>query len=166
MSANAAARPVLVAIDFSPHSEAALLAAMEQAEALVAPLSILHVIHDPGDAPGYYRVKGSKKHMGRLEDVARQLFDQFIDKMAERHPRCSALKRADRMLIAGLPVHRILEVADKIGARMIVVGSQGRSGLPRLLLGAKAEQVVRLSPVPVLVAKAVRRGGSKGGQKQ
>ena len=37
---------------------------------------------------------------------------------------------------------------------MVVMGSQGRTGLDHLLLGSKAEQVVRLSPVPVLIVKA------------
>jgi universal stress protein A len=37
---------------------------------------------------------------------------------------------------------------------MIVMGSQGRTGLAHLLLGSKAERVVRLSPIPVTIVKA------------
>jgi nucleotide-binding universal stress UspA family protein len=36
---------------------------------------------------------------------------------------------------------------------MIVMGSQGRTGLARAMLGSKAEQVVRLSPIPVMIVK-------------
>jgi nucleotide-binding universal stress UspA family protein len=57
------------------------------------------------------------------------------------------------MLVVGLPVNRILESAEKIHARMIVMGSQGRTGLAHALLGSKAEQVVRLSPAPVMIVK-------------
>ncbi|MGB5472794.1 MAG: universal stress protein, partial [Gammaproteobacteria bacterium] len=54
----------------------------------------------------------------------------------------------------GLPVNRILELADKSAARMIVMGSQGRTGLARALLGSKAEQVVRLAHIPVTIVKS------------
>ena len=57
------------------------------------------------------------------------------------------------MLVVGLPVSRIMETAKKIDARMIVMGSQGRTGLDHLLLGSKTEQVVRLSPIDVTVVK-------------
>lgn len=57
------------------------------------------------------------------------------------------------LLLVGLPVNRILEAAEKTGARMIVMGSQGRTGLARALLGSKAEQVVRLAPLPVMIVK-------------
>ena len=43
-------------------------------------------------------------------------------------------------------------------AHHIVIGSQGRTGLPHFLLGSKAERVVRLSPIPVTIVKAERPG--------
>ncbi len=152
--------PILVAVDFSAHAEAALIAAMEQAEAMQAPLSVLHVVHDLAEAPGYYNVKGSKKQIRRLQDVASDMFDNFMRKMQKKHPKRIVLKNAKKILVSGLPVNRILEVAKKISARTIVIGSQGRTGLSRLMLGAKAEQLVRLSPIPVLVVKS-----KKGAQK-
>lgn len=153
MAASKDARPILVPIDFSPYSDAALVNAMELAETMGAPLTVLHVVHDLAEAPGYYNVKGSKKQIRRLEDVARDMLDAFMQKMQKKYPKRAVLKKATPMLVVGLPVNRILEVAEKISARMIVIGSQGRTGLPRLMLGAKAEQVVRLSPISVLVVK-------------
>ncbi|MCP4732613.1 MAG: universal stress protein, partial [Bosea sp.] len=41
----------------------------------------------------------------------------------------------------------------KSGAKLIVMGSRGRSGLPRLLLGSHAQRVVQLAPVPVTIVK-------------
>ena len=55
--------------------------------------------------------------------------------------------------MTGLPVTRILETAENIDARMIVMGSQGLTGLAHLLIGSKAEQVVRLSKIPVTIVK-------------
>ncbi len=76
-----------------------------------------------------------------------------MQRMQQKHPKRAVLEKATPMLVVGLPVSRILEVAAKINARIIIMGSQGRTGLPRLLLGAKTEQVVRLAPISVLVVK-------------
>jgi len=58
-------------------------------------------------------------------------------------------------------VNRILEVAEQNHARMIVMGSQGRTGLKHALLGSKAEQVVHLSPIPVTIVKEDKNTGKK-----
>ena len=146
-------RPILVPVDFSPYSEAALICAAELAETLGSPLAVLHVVHDPGEAPGYYRVKGRNKQLERLEDVAAEMLEEFMQEIRDKHPEQAALKNASTTLVVGLPVNRILETAKKIHARMIIMGSQGRTGLAHVMLGSKAEQVVRLSPVPVTIVK-------------
>lgn len=146
-------KPILVPVDFSDYSEAALLCAAELASILKSPLIVLHVVHDPGEAPGYYTVKGQKKQLHRLEDVAAGMLETFLHEMKKKHPCYPALATAHTELVIGLPVNRILEVAKQCGARMIIMGSQGRTGLSHLMLGSKAEQVVRLSPVPVTIVK-------------
>jgi nucleotide-binding universal stress UspA family protein len=146
---------ILVPVDFSPSSEAALLCATELADALGATLTVLHVVHDLGEAPGYYNsLKGRKKQLRRMEDVASEMLEDFLHKVSKRHPDNTALKNAASTLVVGLPVTRILETAKRTKARMIVMGSQGRTGLSHVLLGSKAEQVVRLSPIPVTIVKA------------
>jgi len=153
MTAQGKNRPILVPVDFSSHSENALVCAAELAETLGNKLVILHVVHDPGDAPGYYSVKGRDQQLRRMEDVAAEMLDEFFHKMQKTHPGLHVLEQATTMLVVGLPVNRILEAAEKIHARMIVMGSQGRTGLAHALLGSKAEQVVRLAPVPVMIVK-------------
>ena len=91
--------------------------------------------------------------MRRMEDVAAEMLDEFFHKMQKEYSDLVALKQATTMLVVGLPVNRILESAEKINARMIVMGSQGRTGLARAMLGSKAEQVVRLAPIPVMIVK-------------
>ncbi len=144
---------ILVPVDFSPCSQAAFDLAVELAVALDAPLVVLHVVHDPGEAPGYYRVKGRNKHMRRIEDVAREMLAEFVDEAKDRHHHKQALKKAEQMLVVGLPVTRTLEVIEQIAPRMMVMGSAGRTGISRFLLGSKAEQLVRLCPVPVVIVK-------------
>jgi len=153
MTAKKKDKPILVPVDFSSHSETALLYAAELAETLGNQLVILHVVHDPGDAPGYYSVKGRDKQLHRMEDVATEMLDEFFHNMLKEHSGLPALKAATTMLVVGLPVNRILESAEKIHARMIVMGSQGRTGLAHAMMGSKAEQVVRLAPVPVMIVK-------------
>jgi nucleotide-binding universal stress UspA family protein len=153
MTAKQKNRPILVPVDFSPHSEAALVYAAELAEKLGNELIILHVVHDPGEAPGYYSVKGRDKQLRRMEDVATEMLDEFFRKMKRKHPSLHALEQATTLLVVGLPVNRILESAEKVHARMIIMASQGRTGLAHVLLGSKAEQIVRLAPVPVMIVK-------------
>jgi len=147
-------RPILVPLDFSPHSEAALVYAAHLAKRLAVPLVVLHVVHDPGEAPGYYRVKGRKKQLRKLEDVASEMLDEFMTRMTKQHPKHPQIKSAKRLLVTGLPATRILEVARRIKPKMVVMGSAGRTALYRFLLGSKAEQVLHICPFPVTIVKA------------
>ena len=152
---HASDRPVVIAIDFSDDSKAALEWGMEEAALRRAPATILHVVHDPGEAPGYYHKK-KKKIMVPLAEAAEQMLDEFVDECRSEIP---ALKSTDdlpvrRKLVKGIPVRRILEFSEKWNARMIVMGSRGQTGLKHLLLGSKAEQVAQLSSVPVMIVKA------------
>ncbi len=145
-------RPVLVAIDFSSYSEKALVWGARLAEKLAAPLVVLHVVHDPGSAPGYYdRTKKHKKHLVRIEEAAAEMMAKFLARVRKRHP--DLLAELDHRMVVGLPITRILEMVEEIGAQLIVMGSQGRTGLQHMMLGSKAEKVAQLSPIPVTIVK-------------
>ena len=153
MSEKSSKQTILVPVDFSAFSEAALVKACELADCIKLPIVILHVVHDPSELPGYYAKMTKKKNLVRMEDVAKEMFDEFMEMMLKNHPKLKALAKAESMLVVGLPVGRILEVAKTVDAEMIVMGSQGHTGLKHMLLGSKAEQVVRLSPVSVTIVK-------------
>ena len=153
MTPKAGKRPILVPIDFSPSSEAAVLQAVELAEALRAPVTVLHVVHDLTATPGYKALKGARKQLRRMEDIANDMLQEFMQEMQKKHPGLDALQNAEKLLVVGIPVTRILEAAEKVNARMLVMGSQGRTGLSHVLLGSKAEQVVHLARIPVLIIK-------------
>lgn len=145
--------PILVPTDFSANSVPALVWAADAAHHLKAPLVVLHVVHDPASAPGYYH-KGGKKGLRRMEETAAEMMEKFLERLRGKHPGHQALQDAESKLVIGLPVTRILEVAEQLDAQLMVVGSHGRTGLPHLLLGSKAERLARLSPIPVTVVKA------------
>lgn len=147
--------PILVAVDFTPDSEAALLWALDYAGCVDAGVVVLHVVHDPADAPGYYR-KGEEDLLRPMEDVAAEMMGRFLEKVAQKDkpPELEALRAVEKVLVKGVPATRILEIAEAKGARLIVMGSRGRTGLPHLLLGSKAERVVQMSPIPVTIVKA------------
>ncbi len=145
---------LLVAVDFTRFSEEALLFASQLAEKLDALLLVLHVIHDPAEAPGFYAQKSKhKKYLQSMEDAAEEMMQEFLAKMQKDYPDQKPIKKAETLLVVGTPVTRILEIAEKKQASMILIGSHGRTGLSHLLIGSKAERVVQLSPIPVTVVK-------------
>ena len=114
---------------------------------------LLHVVHDRAEGPGYYR-HDKKDAMRPMEDVAERMLQKFIDDIGRENSHFESFKNLNTEIVTGLPVPKILEVAERINARMIVMGSQGLTGLAHLLIGSKAEQVVRISKIPVTIVKS------------
>jgi universal stress protein A len=149
---------LLVAVDFTHFSEEALIFAADLAECIESKLFVLHVIHDPAEAPGFYAPKGKKKkYLFTMEEAANEMMDEFLEKVRNAYPDSIPLKKANPLLVVGTPVTRIIEIAKKKKVKMIFVGSHGRTGLSHLLVGSKAERVVQLSPIPVVVVKTSRK---------
>ena len=153
MKDSAKKQPILVPVDFSSQSGAALVQAAKLAGCMEVPLIVLHVVHDPGTMPGYYAKASKKKFLTHIEDAAREMLDEFLAETRKKEPELKALKAANSALVLGLPVTRILEMAKKHEAGMIVMGSKGATGLKHLLVGSIAEQVVHLAPIPVTIVK-------------
>jgi len=152
-SHNPARGPILVPIDFSSYSEAALLLACEFAEALGLKLVVLHVVHDPHNMPGYYAKMATKKTLTRMSDIAAEMLDEFLAGVQKRHPERAVLQAAEVLLVKGIPATRILQVVEKVKASMVVMGSKGETGIRHLLLGSVAEQVLGLAKLPVTIVK-------------
>jgi len=153
MADNDGKQPILVPVDFSGHSLAALLKACELADCAGQPVIILHVVHDPAEMPGYYSQVTKKKKIAHIDDLAQEALDNFVHDAIEQNPDIKLLQEAKTRLVMGLPVTRILEMVDITEASMVVMGSHGRTGMQHLMLGSKAEQVVRLCPVPIMIVK-------------
>jgi nucleotide-binding universal stress UspA family protein len=146
---------ILCAVDFSADSEAALLWACKQANRDDGRLVVLHVVHDPASSPGFYR-KPDGDWLRPMEDVAREMFSEFLSDFHRQHPETAGLTPIETMVVRGLPSGRIVEVAEAVAADQVIVGSRGRTGLPHVLLGSVAHRVVQIARPPVTVVKAPR----------
>ena len=82
------------------------------------------------------------------ETEARHLAD-----VAGRHARAAALP-ASEIVAFGQPEEQLLSQAQNVSADLIAIGTHGRRGLRRLVMGSVAEAVVRKSPVPVVVLRS------------
>lgn len=152
-----AKNPILVAVDFSEDSKAALIWACKLAECTEAPLILLHVVHDLASHPGYYR-ENATKNLQPMQEVAESMMDEFLSQLRSEHSGFEQLDTADLQFVPGLPPSRIVEVATLLKAGMIVMGSRGLTGLPHKLLGATAERVAELSKLPILLVKSETHG--------
>ena len=145
-------KTLLIPVDFSQTSKEALKFAGKLAGSMDADLLVLHVIHDPENKPGFYRTKG--KPTAPMSKVAEDMMKEFLDKARNSNPDIKAFSEAESMLVTGLPITQILNVAKDRNVHMIIMGSQGRTGLSHFLLGSKVERVVQLSTIPVTVVKS------------
>jgi len=156
----ATGQPILVAIDFSDDSKAALVWAGKYADASGSRLILLHVVHDPVSNPGFYR-DGKQDSWQPMQTVAESMMADFMHQMKIEHPDLDSLESAELRFVPGLPPSRIVEVAGLLNAGLVVVGSRGITGLPHMLLGSVAERVVVLAACPVVVVKAENSSKTK-----
>jgi nucleotide-binding universal stress UspA family protein len=143
-----APKTILVATDFSDAAEAALDHAVVLAAKLGAKVVLLHAYELP--MVGYPDGMLVPNHEMTLRIVG----------WAEKElAECVAARRdadvpIELLLRQSDPREAILSVAKERDADLIVVGTHGRRGIVRALLGSIAESVVRTSPVPVLTVHA------------
>jgi nucleotide-binding universal stress UspA family protein len=139
-------RTILHPTDFSPAAEEAFQLAGSLARDHGARLVVLHVNPPP---------LASEFPVGPQEEIA-----DFKEVVWEEFRRLEALDphirevRLECRFVDGDPVREILRLARDVDCDLIVMGTHGRSGLSRLLMGSVAEQILRKAPCPVLTMKA------------
>jgi nucleotide-binding universal stress UspA family protein len=140
-------RPIMHATDFSPASRAAFAKALELAKRDRAPLIITHVMLPPvmmvGDG---YIPPTTWDDISRGQRKAGQ---KKLDALVARAR--SAGVRARGLLLEGQPADRILRAAR--GAGLLVIGTHGRTGLARFILGSVASRVVAGARCPVVTVR-------------
>ena len=137
-----APRTILVATDFSEHSERALECAITLAKAASGKIHLLHAMQVPSEL----RMAGDWYATLRGSAVAG--LDACLEKLD------AAGVASESHFVDENPVAAILSLADKLKSDLIVIGSRGRSGLANVLLGSVAERILRLATCPVLTVKA------------
>jgi nucleotide-binding universal stress UspA family protein len=145
-------KTILVPTDFSDSAEEALDYAIALAGKLGATVHLLNVITIP--ALGVPEL-GVALTSTMMESTVRSN-QGALDKLATR--RASA--NLDTILRTGDARDVIVDVAREIGADLIVMGTHGRRGVRRALLGSIAEGVLRTAPCPVLTIRQHKDGAS------
>lgn len=142
---------VLHPTDFSDRSRNAFELACALARDYGARLIVLHAVA-PWPALAYGDAVPPPD-----PDIQRREAEVQLDRLEVPH----ADVRVERRLENGEPAEVVLRVAREVGASLIVLGTHGRTGLGRLLMGSVAEQVVRADGCPVLTVTAPVPGTSR-----
>jgi nucleotide-binding universal stress UspA family protein len=143
----AALRTLLVPVDFSAQSLAALERACELAREFDADLHLLHCYEIPTPGLEQYRIALPDTVWERIHEAA----ERRLAALAER--TASAGLRVTSEVSAEPPGHAIAEAARRVRADLVVMGTHGNTGVKHLLLGSVAERTVRTAPCNVLVVK-------------
>jgi nucleotide-binding universal stress UspA family protein len=133
---------ILVPVDFSPHAHRALAFARFLASRYGASLHLLHVVEllktplEPG---------GLSSQLEKMPGLREKYTEALRDMLGET--------KGDVTVADGSPAGGVLWWREKLGSRLVVMGSRGATGLERLLVGSVAETVARFCEVPVAVVK-------------
>jgi nucleotide-binding universal stress UspA family protein len=142
---------ILVPVDGSPASNLALLEAIKLAKSTGSKLRLVHVVDEFVMTPGGL---GAETYFHEVVESLRTLGKKVLER-ARSTVHEHALE-PDAVLIETIG-HRVAgqvtQLAKDWPADLIVMGTHGRRGIARLVMGSDAELVLRTSPVPVLLVK-------------
>ena len=145
-----AAGPIVLAVDGSEEAKLAARAATELSERTGSEVHLVSVL------PTRERMYGPHFYSAEMEESlleqARSEARTFLDTQSEE-VRSGGGKAGQTYLATGRPDHEIVELAEEIGAGLIVVGSRGLGGVRRALMGSVSDSVVRHAHCAVLVVR-------------
>jgi nucleotide-binding universal stress UspA family protein len=148
-------RRILVPVDGSAASGAGLEEAIRLAKGQRARLRLVHVVNEYVAYQGFDLTGAAGYYVGDLIDALRESGRKLVEKAAARaRKRGIKVETAIFDSVAGRVADLIIAEADRWRADLIVMGTHGRRGVNRLVLGSDAEIVVRTAPVPVLLVKS------------
>jgi nucleotide-binding universal stress UspA family protein len=145
---------ILFPTDFSPASEVVLRHATALAKGNNATLLILHVEEPP-------LAYGSGEMFYNVSDFSSEALEKLLDKVEPPDPAVPIVRR----LVTGDPASEIPRVAKEESVDLIVMGTHGRTGLLRMLMGSVAELVVRRAPCAVLTVRQPEAAVASGQKK-
>ncbi len=137
-------RRILIPTDGSEVAEKAAGHGVELAKALGSEVYALYVI-DISAFTGIPAEAAWESMRFLLEEEGKKALNA-VKKLCEEHG-----VKYELLMKEGRPAEEIVSAAEEVGAELIVMGTSGRTGLDRFLLGSVAEKVVRISSCPVMV---------------
>ncbi|MDR1396869.1 MAG: universal stress protein [Desulfarculales bacterium] len=157
---------ILCPLDLSPHSQVVADYTAKMARQLRSEVIILYVAPEFTEFVHFYvspvpirkpagkddKVPASgEEHHNSLIDEARTVLDKLI---ADNFAGIKTIG----LLVKGSVVEEIIAAANEQNVDLIIMGTQGRTGLERILLGSVAEQVIKIAPVPVMTIRPQPQG--------
>ncbi|WP_027349214.1 universal stress protein [Halotalea alkalilenta] len=151
-------KTLLFATDFSSGAAKASAAAVTLARLSGARLHVIHAailiekfLYGATD----FAVSGADER--RMNETIVKESEKALEEFVARYFRSAETGVVEnlesRVIKASMPHEAIIEEAERIGADIIILGTHGRSGLERVLMGSTAERVMRSSPIPVLTSR-------------
>lgn len=140
---------IVVGVDFTAASEAAVERAIELARKRGAQLRLVHALKPlgaPGLEPSFPSPLKYNNETAEVDETGHAPTDAWLRRIRAKGVTADAVVRS-----GGSPAAVIVEEADRIAAATVVVGTRSRSGLGKALLGSVAREVVRRCPVEVEV---------------
>jgi nucleotide-binding universal stress UspA family protein len=152
MTLNNIFQKILIATDGSKCSQNAVLQGMELAKLMGAKVYILYVLDKNAYIPP---VLETSIHLGSKWDVMEEMLRQEGDDAIQYAKKVAEDNEIDYegVVIEGDSAHSILEFSEQNKVDLIIIGTLGKDGLERFLLGSVADKVVRHSKISVLVVK-------------
>ena len=144
---------ILVPIDGSPTSNRGLDEAIQLARLTGASLRLIHVVDEMTFATGFETYAA---YAGDVIPMMRQAGEEILA-MGKARVAAAGLDKVETQLLESFAVRvweLVVEQAQDWKADLIVIGTHGRRGMGRLLMGSDAEQILRMAPVPVLLVRA------------
>src|SRR5512136_1876388 len=138
-------KKIMIATDVSEHSRQAAVVGMELAKLSGAEILAIYVvdIHRLAQLPGYAGMPGIKQSLMELMMREGEKATEDVEKIARENGLL-----CQKLIARGDPSQELLKLSQ--GLDLIVLGSIGKSGLEKFLLGSVAEKIVRHSKIPVL----------------
>lgn len=141
-------KKILLAVDRSPRADAIAAIAADTARGAHATVRLLHVAPEPSavqDARG--------RVVAYADQETESLSSEGVDYLRTLEGHFGGVP-VESVVRFGDPVTKILDEAETFGADLIVVGTAGRSGIGRVLLGSVAERVFGKATVPVMLVRS------------
>ena len=148
---------ILVPIDFSEHSKRTVSYATRTAIRHNSIIYLLHVFQIPDYVVTPYARRRQncadvQSHLDIAEQEARESLEAFAQELSKKGIK------VEPHLRVGYPFDEIVLMANHFNVDLIIIGSHGRGGIMRLLVGSTAERVVEHAPCAVLVVKGPKPG--------
>jgi universal stress protein A len=142
-------KSILCPVDFSDASKNAYRYACEFSKSMGSKVVLLNVVE-----PRPIAADMSLNYIPLEEDLAAAAREDFAPLVSEAQSKGVDIS-AD--VVIGIPAEVILQQIADLDASMLIMGSHGKTGLSRLLMGSVAEAVVRKANIPVLIVKATEK---------